>query len=35
MMGATSDHIVDTGTALGLDLGLPLAVQAHYRHAML
>ncbi|MET9355056.1 NAD(P)-binding domain-containing protein [Streptomyces sp. NPDC006617] len=34
MMGATSDHIVDTSTALGLDLGLPLAVQAHYRHAI-
>ncbi|MFJ6386850.1 NAD(P)-dependent oxidoreductase [Streptomyces sp. NPDC091972] len=34
MMGATSDHIVETSTALGLDLALPLAVQAHYRHAI-
>ncbi|MFJ8002045.1 NAD(P)-dependent oxidoreductase [Streptomyces sp. NPDC096310] len=34
MMGATSDHIVDTSTSLGLDLALPLAVQAHYRHAI-
>ncbi|MDH6514401.1 3-hydroxyisobutyrate dehydrogenase-like beta-hydroxyacid dehydrogenase [Streptomyces sp. SAI-135] len=34
MMGATSDHIVETSTALGLDLALPRAVQAHYRHAI-
>lgn len=34
MMGATSDHIVETSTALGLDLALPLAVQAHYRGAI-
>lgn len=34
MMGATSDHIVETSTSLGLDLALPLAVQAHYRHAI-
>ncbi|MFI6646514.1 NAD(P)-dependent oxidoreductase [Streptomyces sp. NPDC050529] len=34
MMGATSDHIVETSTALGLDLALPLAVQAHYRAAI-
>jgi len=31
MMGATADHIVETSTSLGLDLALPLAVQAHYR----
>ncbi|MFI6048970.1 NAD(P)-dependent oxidoreductase [Streptomyces violascens] len=34
MMGATSDHIVETTRALGLDLALPLAVQAHYRHVI-
>ncbi|MFJ8870093.1 NAD(P)-dependent oxidoreductase [Streptomyces sp. NPDC102473] len=34
MMGATSDHIVDTSTSLDLDLALPLAVQAHYRRAI-
>ncbi|MFI2781130.1 NAD(P)-dependent oxidoreductase [Streptomyces sp. ALB3] len=34
MMGATSDHIVETSTALGLDLALPLAVQGHYRRAI-
>lgn len=34
MMGATSDHIVDTSTALGLDLALPTAVQGHYRRAI-
>ncbi|MFE3737255.1 NAD(P)-dependent oxidoreductase [Streptomyces sp. NPDC059134] len=34
MMGATSDHIVDTSASLGLDLALPLAVQAHYRQAI-
>ncbi|MET9359467.1 NAD(P)-binding domain-containing protein [Streptomyces sp. NPDC006632] len=34
MMGATADHIVETSTSLGLDLALPLAVQAHYRHAI-
>ncbi|MPY51265.1 NAD(P)-dependent oxidoreductase [Streptomyces acidicola] len=34
MMGATSDHIVDTSTSLGLDLALPEAVQAHYRRAI-
>ncbi|MEU0372202.1 NAD(P)-binding domain-containing protein [Streptomyces sp. NPDC006283] len=34
MMGATSDHIVDTSTSLGLDIALPRAVQAHYRRAI-
>ncbi|MFI0508611.1 NAD(P)-dependent oxidoreductase [Streptomyces sp. WSLK1-5] len=34
MMGATSDHIVETSASLGLDLALPRAVQAHYRHAI-
>ncbi|MGA5822964.1 NAD(P)-dependent oxidoreductase [Kitasatospora sp. NPDC094028] len=34
MMGATADHIVETGTSLGLDLALPLAVQGHYRRAI-
>ncbi|MER6009937.1 NAD(P)-dependent oxidoreductase [Streptomyces bluensis] len=34
MMGATSDHIVDTSRSLGLDLALPEAVQAHYRRAI-
>ncbi|MET9500572.1 NAD(P)-binding domain-containing protein [Streptomyces sp. NPDC006622] len=34
MMGATADHIVETSTALGLDLALPLAVQGHYRRAI-
>ncbi|MFG2455778.1 NAD(P)-dependent oxidoreductase [Streptomyces sp. NPDC048523] len=34
MMGATADHIVETSTSLGLDLALPRAVQAHYRHAI-
>ncbi|MGX6740326.1 NAD(P)-dependent oxidoreductase [Streptomyces xantholiticus] len=34
MMGATSEHIVETSTSLGLDLALPLAVQAHYRRAI-
>ncbi|MFD8598130.1 NAD(P)-dependent oxidoreductase [Kitasatospora sp. NPDC059646] len=34
MMGATADHIVETSTALGLDLALPRAVQSHYRHAI-
>ncbi|MFJ7592215.1 NAD(P)-dependent oxidoreductase [Streptomyces sp. NPDC097617] len=34
MMGATSDHIVESSTSLGLDLALPLAVQAHYRRAI-
>ncbi|MFE9861035.1 NAD(P)-dependent oxidoreductase [Streptomyces sp. NPDC005780] len=34
MMGATADHIVETSTSLGLDLALPLAVQAHYRGAI-
>ncbi|GAB3439176.1 NAD(P)-dependent oxidoreductase [Actinophytocola sediminis] len=34
MMGATADHIVETSTTLGLDLALPRAVQAHYRHAI-
>lgn len=34
MMGATSDHIVETSTSLGLDLALPLAVQGHYRRAI-
>ncbi|MFF4010771.1 NAD(P)-dependent oxidoreductase [Streptomyces sp. NPDC001717] len=34
MMGATSDHIVETSASLGLDLALPLAVQAHYQRAI-
>lgn len=34
MMGATSDHIVETSTSLGLDLALPLAVQSHYGRAI-
>ncbi|MEU3501798.1 NAD(P)-binding domain-containing protein [Streptomyces hundungensis] len=34
MMGATSDHIVETSMSLGLDLALPLAVQTHYRRAI-
>ncbi|MGW4236963.1 NAD(P)-dependent oxidoreductase [Streptomyces sp. NPDC004749] len=34
MMGATSDHIVETSRSLGLDLALPLAVRAHYRRAI-
>ncbi|MFC8226530.1 NAD(P)-dependent oxidoreductase [Streptomyces sp. NPDC057287] len=34
MMGATADHVVDTSASLGLDLALPLAVQAHYRRAV-
>ncbi|MEU4117908.1 NAD(P)-binding domain-containing protein [Kitasatospora sp. NPDC028055] len=34
MMGATADHIVETNSSLGLDLALPLAVQAHYRRAI-
>ncbi|MBM7437276.1 NAD(P)-binding domain-containing protein [Streptomyces sp. HB132] len=34
MMGATSDHIVETAMSLGLDLALPRAVQAHYRRAI-
>ncbi|MFF3624787.1 NAD(P)-dependent oxidoreductase [Streptomyces sp. NPDC002467] len=34
MMGATSDHIVETSASLGLDLALPLAVQSHYRRAI-
>ncbi|MEU0338115.1 NAD(P)-binding domain-containing protein [Streptomyces bobili] len=34
MMGATADHIVETSTSIGLDLALPLAVQAHYRRAV-
>ncbi|MGW4201710.1 NAD(P)-dependent oxidoreductase [Streptomyces sp. NPDC004726] len=34
MMGATSDHIVETSTSVGLDLALPLAVQAHYGRAI-
>lgn len=34
MMGATADHIVETSRSLGLDLALPLAVQAHYRRAI-
>lgn len=34
MMGATADHIVETSTSLGLDLALPLAVQAHYQRAI-
>ncbi|MEV5644165.1 NAD(P)-binding domain-containing protein [Streptomyces flaveolus] len=34
MMGATSDHIVETSTSLGLDLALPLAVQSHYQRVI-
>ncbi|MEU6546728.1 NAD(P)-binding domain-containing protein [Streptomyces sp. NPDC046859] len=34
MMGATADHIVETTASLGLDLALPRAIQAHYRHAI-
>lgn len=34
MMGATADHIVETSMSLGLDLALPLAVQAHYQRAI-
>ncbi|MFC5954513.1 NAD(P)-dependent oxidoreductase [Streptomyces pratens] len=34
MMGATSDHIVETSTSLGLDLALPLAVRSHYGRAI-
>ena len=34
MMGATSDHIVETSASLGLGLALPEAVQAHYRRAI-
>ncbi|QLH27395.1 NAD(P)-dependent oxidoreductase [Streptomyces sp. Rer75] len=34
MMGATSDHIVETSASIGLDLALPEAVQAHYRRAI-
>ncbi|MFF4098514.1 NAD(P)-dependent oxidoreductase [Streptomyces sp. NPDC001903] len=34
MMGATADHIVETSASLGLDLALPLAVQAHYHRAV-
>lgn len=34
MVGATADHIVETSEALGIDTGLPVAVQAHYRRAI-
>lgn len=34
MMGATADHIVETSSALGLDLAMPLAVRDHYRLAI-
>ncbi|MET8566678.1 NAD(P)-binding domain-containing protein [Streptomyces sp. NPDC004783] len=34
MMGATTDHIVATSAALGIDLALPRAVQAHYHRAI-
>ncbi|ONI72357.1 6-phosphogluconate dehydrogenase [Kribbella sp. ALI-6-A] len=34
MMGATADHIVGASEAAGVDLGLPRAVQAHYRRAI-
>ncbi|GAA2908010.1 NAD(P)-binding domain-containing protein [Streptomyces mexicanus] len=34
MMGATADHIVATSEALGIDLALPRAVQAHYHRAI-
>jgi 3-hydroxyisobutyrate dehydrogenase-like beta-hydroxyacid dehydrogenase len=34
MMGATADHIVAASEAVGIDLALPRAVQAHYRRAI-
>jgi 3-hydroxyisobutyrate dehydrogenase-like beta-hydroxyacid dehydrogenase len=34
MMGATSDHIVDTSATVGVDLALPRAIQAHYHRAI-
>lgn len=34
MMGATADHIVSASQLAGIDLGLPRAVQLHYRRAI-
>lgn len=34
MMGASADHVAATSEALGVDPGLPHAVQAHYRRAI-
>lgn len=34
MMGATADHLVAASAAAGIDVGLPRAVQAHYRRAI-
>jgi 3-hydroxyisobutyrate dehydrogenase-like beta-hydroxyacid dehydrogenase len=34
MTGATADHVVAASEAAGIDLGLPRAVQAHYRRAI-
>jgi len=34
MMGATADHLVAASEAAGIDVGLPRAVQAHYRRAI-
>ncbi|GAB6938614.1 NAD(P)-dependent oxidoreductase [Isoptericola variabilis] len=34
MMGATADHVVAASAAAGIDVGLPRAVQAHYRRAI-
>jgi 3-hydroxyisobutyrate dehydrogenase-like beta-hydroxyacid dehydrogenase len=34
MMGATADHIVAASESAGIDLGLPRAVQAHYRRVI-
>ncbi|MEN5075246.1 NAD(P)-binding domain-containing protein [Isoptericola cucumis] len=34
MMGATADHVVGASEAAGIDLALPRAVQAHYRHVL-
>ncbi|MFE5339348.1 NAD(P)-dependent oxidoreductase [Isoptericola sp. NPDC056578] len=34
MMGATADHLVAASAAAGIDVGLPRAVQEHYRRAI-
>lgn len=34
MMGATADHLVAASAAAGIDVGLPRAVQDHYRRAI-
>jgi len=34
VMGATADHVVAASAAAGIDVGLPRAVQAHYRRAI-